>query len=212
MKIADDVLVLDTGMRGVFDASENGVLAYLSSAMRPQQELVWFTRSGQREARLMDLRDYAFALSPDGQHVAFQKVGTSGAEDLWTIETQRGLRTRITRSPVPEGHPVWSRRGRAIVYTTGGEGKENIHWMSLDRPSQDVVPHTDERRSSSPIGRATVAICCSERPHPWKAASGRCRSHHRHRPPPVRRNEWSPRRVCREVAHSRQTVSGWLMR
>jgi Tol biopolymer transport system component len=145
VKISDDVLVLDTAMRGVFDACENGVLAYLSSAMRPQQELVWFTRSGQRQAVLMDLRDYAFALSPDGQHVAFQEVGTSGGEDLWIIDTARRVRTRITRSPVPEGHPVWSPSGRAIVYTTGGEGKESIHWMSLERPSSNVVLHTDER-------------------------------------------------------------------
>ena len=143
VKIADDVLVLDTGMRGVFDASQNGLLAYLSSAMRPQQELVWFTRRGQREAALTDLRDYAFALSPDGQRVVFQEVGTSSAEDLWTIETGRGVRTRITRSAVPEGHPVWSPGGHAIAYTTGAEGKENIHWRLLERPSDDVVLHTD---------------------------------------------------------------------
>jgi Tol biopolymer transport system component len=143
VKIAEDVLVLDTGMRGVFDASQNGVLAYLARAMRPQQELVWVTRSGQRSAALTDLRDYAFALSPDGQRVAFQELGTSSAEDLWTIDTERGVRTRITRSPVPEGHPVWSPAGHAIAYTTGVEGEERIHWTSLERPSDDVVLHTD---------------------------------------------------------------------
>jgi serine/threonine protein kinase len=143
--IAEDVLVLGGGMRGVFDVSQNGVLAYVSERARPVQELAWFTRTGTREHALMEIGDYQFRLSPDGDRVVFEDTGGGGAEDLWIVETRRGVRTRLTRSPQAEQSAVWSPDGHSVIFGSAPRGPTDIYWKSPARGDDEVVLFADKR-------------------------------------------------------------------
>src|SRR5262249_7042613 len=75
--LAEQVDVNNAGVgvaSGYFSASENGVLVYTAGRAPTGVELTWFDRTGKR----LDIAGTpgdtgAFALSPDGTHVAFTR-------------------------------------------------------------------------------------------------------------------------------------------
>jgi Tol biopolymer transport system component len=78
----------------------------------------------------MELGDYAFRLSPDGQQLAFLDLGTSSAEDLWLLELRRGVRTPLTRTPDSDGVAVWAPNGPSLVYATMRNDVSALVWAS----------------------------------------------------------------------------------
>ena len=56
-----------------------------------------------------------FRLSPDQQHVAVQ-YHSGGLSDLWLLDTQRGVPSRLTSDTRFSTQPVWSSDGRTILF------------------------------------------------------------------------------------------------
>jgi serine/threonine protein kinase len=119
--IASNVQYDQTVWRGVFSASENGVLIYQTGLAPSGSTLTWFDRTGTNLERFGEhaVYDNQFRISPDGTHIA-TAVGDPG--DVWTFDLSRGVRTRITSDPVVERHAVWSPDGTSIVYSSLGRG------------------------------------------------------------------------------------------
>lgn len=65
------------------------------------------------------LRDAA--ISPDGKTIAFTYKG-----DIFTVPSSGGQATQITSNEEYDGHPVWSRDGKNIVFLSSREGSDDI--------------------------------------------------------------------------------------
>ncbi len=67
------------------------------------------------------------ALSPDGQTLAFSWAG-----DVWTVPIAGGVARRLTVNPAYDSHPVWSRDGRQIAFSSDRYGTANVFVMTRD--------------------------------------------------------------------------------
>jgi len=98
--------------------SENGTLVYGQSGADVTRQLTWFDRTGRRLGTLSDAALYTgLALSPDEHHVAVT-LGTGRPEnvDIWLIDVDRNIRSRLTVDPGRDISPVWSPDGTRIAF------------------------------------------------------------------------------------------------
>ncbi|MGH9794017.1 MAG: hypothetical protein ACRD5G_04515, partial [Candidatus Acidiferrales bacterium] len=119
--------------RGVFSASENGVLVYQTGQANVGTRLTWFDRSGKQvgvlgePALYIDLR-----ISPNRSKVAVTASDPRiGPPDVWIYEVARGLRTRFTFDPGVESHPVWSPDATRLAYRASNKGVPDLYQKSL---------------------------------------------------------------------------------
>ena len=100
-------------------ASANGILLY--GATEAAAQLRWVDRAGRHLADLGEprLAIHMFRLSPDERRVAVQ-YGAGGGSDLWLLDADRGVPSRLTAEPGYNTQPVWSPDGRVIVFTRIG--------------------------------------------------------------------------------------------
>ncbi|MCE5308556.1 MAG: hypothetical protein LLG20_13035, partial [Acidobacteriales bacterium] len=120
------VPITGAGVRSVFSASANGVLAYLEAGS-PETALTWFDRQG-KVIGTVDGPHYfqELALSPDGSRAVVFRRDNIG-EDLWLIEFERGSSTRLTTDPANESYPVWSPDGRQIAFASNRGGQFDLY-------------------------------------------------------------------------------------
>jgi len=107
-------------VRGVFDASENGVLIYRANRGANDKRLTWFDRTGRNLGPAGEAGDYFdVRLSPDGQKLA-SNAGTPYSE-IWVDDLARSVRRRLTIDPdTDHGMLVWSPDGSQIAFHEWG--------------------------------------------------------------------------------------------
>jgi Tol biopolymer transport system component/predicted Ser/Thr protein kinase len=95
---------------GVFDAAGR-TLIYQPGGTVAGTHLFWFSRDGKNLGTLGEVaRYYDLKLSPDGHHVV------TNAGDIWAIDADRDIRTRLTFEGSGNEAPVWSADGTEIIY------------------------------------------------------------------------------------------------
>ena len=134
-------LIAEDVVGGLFAAnvavSGSGTIAYRTGrGGRASRRLVLFDRSGKR---LQDIGDEGGlvsnpSLSLDGRQLAVQRT-TGGNVDIWVIDLQRNVSTRLTNHPAVEALPLWSPDGARIALgqsvIDSGPGV-----LRVDRPSE----------------------------------------------------------------------------
>ena len=108
--------VASVGISGSLSASisKNGVLLYSTSGT--QTQLTWIDRMGTRIATVGLKGNYTgFRLSPNGRRAAVSLNG-SGGPDLWILDLDRGVLTRLTSGHGMYVFPVWSPDGGTILF------------------------------------------------------------------------------------------------
>jgi eukaryotic-like serine/threonine-protein kinase len=132
--VADPVQEGRSVAKGVFSASENGLLTYVEGASGADRQLEWVDREGKEVGVIPGADAYAgVRISPDGKRIAYY-VDSSGY-DIWTYELARGTKTALTfGSGSAQGnlYPVWSPDGRRIVYTSYRNGKYGLYTKASD--------------------------------------------------------------------------------
>jgi Tol biopolymer transport system component len=123
--------------RGSFDVSQNGALIFFQGAVaaatgRAQVtagwQFAWHDRQGNVQALAGEAGPYGdMDVSPDGKLIAVtrQDPGAPGA-DIWVIDWQRGVSTRLTLDPADDINPVWSPDGRRVAFTSFRKGNADI--------------------------------------------------------------------------------------
>jgi Tol biopolymer transport system component len=140
--IVDHVNFLPAASRGIFDASENGVLVYLAGAATPGGQIEWVDRSGKTISTLGDRATYtAPTISPDGKRIAIEVTDPRNATwDIWVYNVSRGLRTRFTFGPSAlNGEPVWSPDGSRLLYRSDRGAKANLYVKSFAGSGTDEL-------------------------------------------------------------------------
>lgn len=131
--VAQEVRYLSGARAGVFSASQNGVLAYLSGAGEEAYELVWYNRTGEIIGILGGRADYSQPrISPDGEHVAVLLTDpVLSTTDIWILDVSSGIRTRFTFDRADEETVLWSPDGSRIIFSSSRNGQHDLYVKSF---------------------------------------------------------------------------------
>ena len=107
---------------GLFSSSLGGVLAYQSGEAFSDRQLTWSERDGRTRPAVNDLGNYDdVELSPDDSKASVS-VRDGKGRDLWIVDLERGVRSRLMSSPGTEQNSVWSPDRTLLAFSVGGEG------------------------------------------------------------------------------------------
>jgi eukaryotic-like serine/threonine-protein kinase len=117
-------------------ASANGVLAH-SASSPPETELVWLDRAGRQTGRvLLPPGSYSNpSLSPDGRFATVARFNSYASYDLWLVDLQRAVTTRLTFDGLVSGGNfgsdpvVWSPDSTRVAYRRWQSGRTDVYQM-----------------------------------------------------------------------------------
>jgi Tol biopolymer transport system component len=141
MPVADGV---QAGLLGnSISTSVAGPIAYRASLDRATQrlnrQLVWFDRSGKQMGTVGEPGAAASnpSLSPDGRSLLLQRTVQENI-DLWLIDLQRDVSSRLTDNPEIDAMPVWSPDNNRLIFNNSSR---ELAITSLDKARpQERVP------------------------------------------------------------------------
>jgi Tol biopolymer transport system component len=147
--IAEQVDVVANRLQGQFSASQNSVLAYMSSGTSGAQ-LTWFDQSGKAlETVGAPGLFHGPAISPDGNTVAVDRADPqTGFYELWLHDLTRGIASRLTpasHSQQNNAYPVWSNEGNRIAFSSIRDGHANLYQTATSGPAADEPLDGDVR-------------------------------------------------------------------
>jgi Tol biopolymer transport system component len=113
--VADRVAM--SGAGGMNAAVSRNLLLYGGAGTESQ--FTWFDRAGKRLSVVGDSGEYqSFRLSPDGRRMLAARA-KPGGRDLWLLDADRGVASRLTSTPGLKGYPTWSSDGRTTLFGSG---------------------------------------------------------------------------------------------
>jgi Tol biopolymer transport system component len=112
----------ETGGHSRYAVASNGTLIYApgSASEGNESALVHVDlESGEASALSAELRNYDDPrVSPDGMHVATSVREPDGHAQIWVTDLSNGGATQLTFEGTQNRHPVWTRDGREVLYTS----------------------------------------------------------------------------------------------
>jgi len=136
VRVAQQILYSVATGNAAFSVSTTGVLAYQGGGAAANFQFAWFDQTGKEQGRVGKPAPYrySFDLSPDGRQIVVSLAG-----DLWLLDSQRDVMTRITSGPGDDSDVVWSPDGTRIAFTSDRNGyqdlfEKNIAAMSAEMP------------------------------------------------------------------------------
>jgi Tol biopolymer transport system component len=130
--IAEDVNIGLVGPN--VSTSANGIVAYRSGAGRiTRRQLVWFDRAGKELGTAGEEGSLASnpTLSSDGRFVVLQRTVDDNI-DLWVIDVDRNVTTRLTDAPGIDSLPIWSPDATQVVFNSVRE-LSGLATLRIDR-------------------------------------------------------------------------------
>jgi eukaryotic-like serine/threonine-protein kinase len=155
-----DALVQAREVAGPFSVSAEGGLAYLRPFIPMgnaawNSKFAWSDRNGKKlapvgpeglyvsltlgdvvrdllagELRLSGLPE----LSPDGKFVAFSR---DNPLDIWVLDLEKNLTSRLTSDPSADSFPIWSPDGKTIAFRSERDGAGNLYARAVGVVEED---------------------------------------------------------------------------
>lgn len=147
----------------VFSASSTGALIYQEVPPPSASRMIVRGRSGNVLRTIEAPAGSQFpALDPQGTHVAFQGVDENTVEDIWTIDLERGLASRLTSRQGSNQRPVWSPDGERMAFMSNRTGAYDLYARNGNGTGEDELlvtsPHTKYPASWSADGKYLLYV------------------------------------------------------
>jgi dipeptidyl aminopeptidase/acylaminoacyl peptidase len=152
----DPVLIASnaaSGMLGVngnagFSVADDGTLAYIPTKAGKNGQLTWFDRSGNMLGSIKQPPDTEYlnpSISPDGKHLAVNAMDPeTGNWDIWLIDLDSQIPTRLTTDPAQDSDAIWSPDGNEIVFASTRGGGWGLYRKKLGvNGSEELLLKTD---------------------------------------------------------------------
>jgi eukaryotic-like serine/threonine-protein kinase len=146
---------------GWFGVSPAGTIAlFSSSGVSTDVQLAWMDRKGQQTATIGVPGHYRqLTLSPDGRRVALEVRQPGEPEhDLWVMDVERGVASRVTATREDEMDPVWSPDSKTLAFTKGGKLWTKGLRVSDRETVLAALPETMYPENWSPDGRTLLFV------------------------------------------------------
>jgi eukaryotic-like serine/threonine-protein kinase len=162
------VAIADPVSGGAFSASDDGTLVFRPGG-GSQNDLVWIGRNGNRIATVGPPAHYQqVVLSPGGHRAAVQRMDTdTGNADVWVVDLDTAIASRLTLDPAMDGDPAWSPDERSLAFTSYRSGKGSA-WLwdfvsgrespLFELPGSAPDPAADRPGTAAPTSLAPARI------------------------------------------------------
>ncbi len=139
--VAEQVQVFPAAQSASFSVSENGILAYRSSARGNLSQLLWFDRGGRELESVGAAADYYHPqLSHDGRRVAVMlNDPQTNDTDIWVYDLTRRVSTRLTFGPAVNLFPIWSPDDSRIVFASNRKGFHDLYQKMASGTGEDEL-------------------------------------------------------------------------
>ncbi len=149
-----------TGAAG-FSASQQGTLVL--SRLAQGSTLKWLDRDGREIGTLLRSEQLVrgFDLAADGKHVVYSLVDPrDGTTDLWLLDVEREVPSRLTFAARGESSPRWDPQGARIAFSADWKGPPNLQLVDLSGGApRELVPfdrHVQWPGSWTPDGASVL--------------------------------------------------------
>jgi eukaryotic-like serine/threonine-protein kinase len=155
------------GRAAVSAASKADVLLYRGGGVTigGQNKLTWFDRTGKALGTLTDgeSRVESPAISPDGRYIAIGRDDNQGRGDIYVIEVERNLLTRLTSDAAADDFaPLWSPDGGSVYFASTRSGGTDIYRRAAGGAGKDILvfssPDQKQPLSISPDGKLLLFL------------------------------------------------------
>lgn len=136
-EIARNVVYNESWATSGVSVSPSGAIAYYPVFVSPADIRI-YDRSGSIVRTLLTDNGVSEpALSPDGKRMLLTRADPKkGAADIWIIDPERGVRTRLTGGLANNQSGVWSPDGTRVVFVSDRAGMYDVYIQAVD----DVTP------------------------------------------------------------------------
>ncbi len=133
-------------------ASAAGPIVFRAASATNDRQLVWYGRSGTELSRVgaPSAAGAAPSLSPDGRQMALSRL-VDGNRDIWLLDIQRGVFSRFTFDPSPDGAPNWTPDGSRVVFSSPRSGVLGLYQKSVAGGPEEPLLVTDQNINTSDI-------------------------------------------------------------
>ncbi|HEV8336157.1 MAG TPA: protein kinase [Candidatus Polarisedimenticolia bacterium] len=135
--LVDEVRIDKRFSRGVFAASESGVLLCMTGSNQTRTQLRWLDRSGRILGDVGEPADYTYggtpSISPDGRSAVLSIANPDhGTSDIWLVDLETGRRNKLTVDNADHPHVAWLSDGKSVAVPTNGAGNAKLDALSID--------------------------------------------------------------------------------
>ena len=127
--------------------SQTGVLVYRNSTDGILQ-FTWYDRTGKRLGTVGDAGFYRqVVLSPDGSRAVLERrESLTNTWDLWLLDLNSSIMSRLTSDPADDTDPVWSPDGRQIAFASERKGHLDIYRRVIGASKDELVYADSDRK------------------------------------------------------------------
>jgi len=132
--LIDGVQYMGIYFSHLFSLSETGLMAYVAGEGTLTRQLTWSDRKGAVLETVGGPGNYfSPRLSHDGRRIAYDlSESTSDSGDIWALDRERGIATRLTFDPRNESSPIWSPDDRRILFFGNYPSRSDLFTVPSD--------------------------------------------------------------------------------
>jgi tRNA A-37 threonylcarbamoyl transferase component Bud32 len=139
-RVSGDARVITSGVlrnrsngHGAFSVSTEGTLVFASGQAFTSSTLRWYDRAGIKSTGLLEPAPYSMIrLAPEERLAAASIPGDTGDDEIWILDLDRGVRTRLVHGSSTYTEPIWSADDKRILYNSQELGANDFYMRSVD--------------------------------------------------------------------------------